>query len=68
MKQLIHVNTNTQRALFAHQESGGLTAVLLFICASLCLCVNMLSEVNLEEAGVIGCGKKKGTLWSTCLN
>lgn len=50
MKQLIHVNTNTQMVpFFAHQQSGGLAATPVFICPALCLCVNMLSEVNLEE-------------------
>lgn len=50
MKQLIHVNTNTQMvSFFADQQSGGLTAAPVFIFPSLCLRVNMLSEVNLEE-------------------
>lgn len=50
MKQLIYVNTNTQIVLFGPiRRAEGLKAVLLFICTSLCLCVNMLSDVDLEE-------------------
>lgn len=63
MKQLIHVNTNTQIVSFSSSgPRAGPTAALVFICVSLPLCEHaQWGEPG--RAGVIGCGgEKKGNL------